>query len=103
MAFFSVQADGVLLRCLIQPQASRDEIVGLQDDRLKIRIAAPPVDGKANAQLIRFLAGHFNLPRAQIEVLRGESGKRKTVKLHQLTTLPLCLHALLTATTDTPT
>lgn len=91
MTFFTVQGDDLLLRCLIQPKASRDEISGLQDERLKIRITAPPVDGKANTHLIRFLAGIFDVPRTRIELLNGDTGKRKTLRIHGITTLPSAL------------
>jgi hypothetical protein len=92
VTFFTLQDDALLLRCLIQPKASRDEITGVQDDRLKIRITAPPVDGKANAHLIRYLSDALDVPRSRIELLNGDTGKRKTLRIAGITTLPAALH-----------
>lgn len=91
MSFFSLQDNMLVLRCLIQPKASRDEIIGIQDDRLKIRITAPPVDGKANTHLIRFLADLLDVPRTRIELLNGDTGKRKTLRIPDMTSLPAIL------------
>lgn len=88
MPFASQQGSDWLLHCLVQPRASRDEIVGVQDGRLKLRIKAPPVDGEANAQLVQFLASACNIPRSRIEIVSGETGKRKTVRLRQVDALP---------------
>lgn len=65
----------------VVPRASQSRIVGLHDGRLKIQLAAPPVDGAANAALVDLLADALAVPRAQIEVLRGHTGKRKTVRI----------------------
>lgn len=91
MSFFSLQDNTLVLRCLIQPKASRDEIIGVQDDRLKIRITAPPVDGKANTHLIRFLSDLLDVPRTRIELLNGDTGKRKTLRIPNMTSLPAVL------------
>ena len=84
-----VSADGVMIKLHIQPQASRTEISGEYGDgkavRLKIRIAAPPVDGEANQELIRFLKKLTNVPRARIRILRGETSKSKDVLLEGVT------------------
>lgn len=73
------------------PRASKSRVVGLHDDRIKIQIAAPPVDGAANAELLKFLAGVLNVPRSQLSLVAGESGKRKTVSVTGVT----CDHASL--------
>ena len=65
----------------VQPKASRDEIVGPYGDSLKIRITAPPVDGKANAHLIKYLAKLFGVPRASISLLSGSSGRDKRLRI----------------------
>lgn len=94
MSFFTLQDSTLTLRCLIQPKASRDEIIGVQDERLKIRITAPPVDGKANAHLIRYLSDVLDLPRSRIELLNGDTGKRKTLRITGLERLPGILEQL---------
>lgn len=69
------------LRVIVQPRASRTEIVGEVDGRLKIRLKAPPVDGAANDELLRFLSRLIDLPRSRIEIASGSTGKRKTLHL----------------------
>jgi uncharacterized protein (TIGR00251 family) len=76
------QADGTaLLEVLVQPRASREGLSGIVDGRLKIRLTAPPVDGEANAALVDFLARGLGLSRSQVEIVRGQTGRRKTVRL----------------------
>ena len=71
----------VLLQIWVQPGAARSGFAGLHGDRLKIRICAPPVDGKANEELVRFLSKALGLPRSQVEVSAGASARGKTVRL----------------------
>jgi hypothetical protein len=79
-AWLRAAAGGILVDVLVQPRASRTEIAGVHGDRLKVRIAAPPVDGLANEELCRFLASALDLPRRQVTVEVGESSRRKTVR-----------------------
>lgn len=72
---------GVELSLLIQPRASRTRVVGEHDGRLKIQVAAPPVEGEANAALIEFLSGCLGVPRRQVELLAGDTGRRKRVRV----------------------
>lgn len=65
----------------VQPLAKQTEIVGWHSDAIKIRLAAPPVDGKANDELIEFLARRLALPRAALRVVRGERSRRKAAQL----------------------
>jgi uncharacterized protein (TIGR00251 family) len=75
----SERPDGVALALYVQPRASRTRIVGLHDGRLKVALAAPPVDGKANKALTVFLAGLLGVSRSSLRLLSGESGRRKTL------------------------
>jgi uncharacterized protein (TIGR00251 family) len=79
--WFEDRAEGVVLRLQIQPKASRSEVVGLHGEppRLKIRVAAPPVDGAANEELAEFLGRRLRIPKSRVLILRGESGKTKDV------------------------
>jgi len=63
----------------IQPGAKRTELVGLHGDALKLRLAAPPVDGKANAALIAFFAEQLKVPRAAISLEAGAASRRKRI------------------------
>lgn len=65
MSAVSPCADGLVLRLYIQPKASRDSIVGLHGDELKVAITAPPVDGRANAHLTKYLAKQFRVAKSQ--------------------------------------
>jgi uncharacterized protein (TIGR00251 family) len=71
----------VSLTVHIQPSARRNEIVGLQGEALKIKVAAPPVDNKANAALIDFLSETLGLPKSAIAIRHGATSRRKLVQL----------------------
>jgi uncharacterized protein (TIGR00251 family) len=75
------QADGALLDLAVIPNAKRSQLAGLHDGALRVRLAAPPVDGAANEALQRWLADEVGLPKSQVQLLRGASGRRKRVKL----------------------
>ena len=63
MSAVTVNDDGLVLRLYIQPKASRDSIVGLHGDEVKVAITAPPVDGQANSHLVKFLGKQFRVAR----------------------------------------
>jgi len=76
------EADGgVRVEILVQPRASRTRAVGEHDGRLKIQVAAPPVDGAANEELVSFLAESLGIPKRDVTIVAGETGRRKTVLL----------------------
>jgi len=73
---------GSALFVFVTPRSKRTEIVGLrEDDTLHIRLAAPPIAGKANRELIRFLAEFLAVPPSQIEIVAGASGRKKLVSI----------------------
>ena len=74
-------AEGVTLTLHIQPGAKKSEIAGLHGDALKIRLAAPPVDGKANAALIAFVAERLGLSKSLVELKSGQTSRRKVLLL----------------------
>jgi hypothetical protein len=74
-------AGGVEIDVLVSPRASKDRIVGPHQERLKIAVAAPPVDGEANDALVRFIAGALSVPRRAVTLVRGSSGRRKTIRV----------------------
>lgn len=75
------QGEQLLLDVLVAPRASRTRVMGVHDGRLKIQLAAPPVDGQANEALIRFVADTLGIARAQVEIVGGPASRRKTVRL----------------------
>ena len=82
------EGDELWLDLFIQPKASRDQIQGLHGDELKVAITAPPVDGQANSHLIKYLAKQFKVAKGQIQIVRGELGRHKTVTVHAPKQLP---------------
>jgi uncharacterized protein len=75
-------ADGsITLEIHAQPAAKQTGVAGVHGGALKIRLAAPAVDGKANAELTRFLAAAFGVPQRNVRLVRGETGRRKTVRI----------------------
>jgi uncharacterized protein len=72
---------GVKLTLFIQPKASKNEIIGPHNGALKVKITAPPIDGKANAALVEFLSETLGIPKRQIEILKGETGRNKSVEV----------------------
>jgi len=78
-------SDGrLVLRLHVQPRASRSELTGLHGERLKLRLAAPPVEGRANEALIAFMAETLGLKRQQLELVRGLQGRDKDLVLSGL-------------------
>lgn len=70
---------GVQLQLHVQPGASRTGIAGLHGDALKVRVAAPPAEGRANRELLDYLTELLGVARARIALVKGETGRRKTV------------------------
>ena len=77
---------GVRLQVRVQPRASRSELAGLYAGRVRIRLAAPPVDGGANEELERFLARLLSVPRRAVSLTAGHSSRQKTVVVLGVTT-----------------
>ena len=71
----------LVLEVRVQPRASRSEFAGLHGDRVRVRLQAPPVDGRANAALIELLAAAFDVPRARVTIEHGLSGRDKRVRI----------------------
>ncbi len=74
-------ANGVRLRVRVQPSASRSEILGRHGDTIRIRLASPPVDGKANAALTRLLSEVLHVPRRAVTLRAGEGSRSKVVEV----------------------
>ena len=70
---------GIILSCHVQPNASRTAAVGMYGEELKITLKTPPVDGRANQELCRFFADCFDLPGRSVQLLSGQTSRRKRV------------------------
>lgn len=71
--------EGAVLSLRVVPRADRNAVQGVQGDALKIRLQAPPVDNKANVELVRFLADALEVPGARLTLLAGATGRNKRV------------------------
>ncbi len=73
--------DGFLIDVLVQPRASRPRIGPVRQERLVVAVSAPPVDGAANRAVVELVADALDLARSQVAVVRGESSRRKTLRV----------------------
>lgn len=88
MGYLRRDGEDLLISVYVQPRASRDEIAGPYGDALRIRVAAPPVDGAANEALCRFIAGLCGVAKRAVSVDSGDTGRRKTVRVHRPVRVP---------------
>jgi hypothetical protein len=72
----------VLISVYIQPNSSKNEICGEHDGMLKVKIASPAVDGKANKELVKFMAEYLGIKKKDISIKSGETSRRKVLELH---------------------
>ncbi|HVZ75208.1 MAG TPA: DUF167 family protein [Polyangia bacterium] len=78
-------AGALVLDVLVQPRASRAGVGPVVGERLRVSVTAPPVDGQANAAVVEALAAAFGVRRAAVSIVRGETGRRKTVRIAGVT------------------
>jgi len=71
----------ILLKVYLQPKSSKNEIVGPYRDGIKVKVTAPPIEGKANEALIRFLAKEFEISPSCIEIIKGLHSREKTLRM----------------------
>lgn len=83
--------DTLLLDVLISPRASRNQVAGVQDGRLKLRVTGAPVEGKANAAVAAYLAKAFGVPRSQVTLVSGSKGRKKRLAVNAPRRLPAWL------------
>jgi len=70
-----------IVKIYLQPKASKNEIVGPYRDGIKVKVTAPPIEGKANETLIRFLAKELRISPSSIEIIKGQHSREKTVRI----------------------
>ena len=83
MSFYRWDGEDLILDCHLQPKASKDEFAGLHGDRLKIRLTAPPVEGKANAHLQTFLAKAFGVAKSQVSLESSELNRHTRLRIQR--------------------
>jgi uncharacterized protein (TIGR00251 family) len=88
-SWYCWEQDSLIIQIRLQPGASRDEIIGPYGNQLKIRITAPPIEGKANAHLIRLLAKSFQISKNKVHLLSGTTSRDKRVRIEKPTKLLL--------------
>ncbi len=77
--------DGVVFKIRVVPRSSRCELVEIQEDALKIKITAPPVEGKANEECIKFIADKLGVRKSRVAIIAGHKSKKKTIAVSGLT------------------
>lgn len=90
--WYQWQGPDLILSCRLQPKVSADELVGDHGGDLKIRITAPPLDGKANTHLTRFLAKSFGVSKSQVVIEKGELSRSKRIRIHSPVKIPAKLN-----------
>ena len=78
---YSKAKDGIIIEVKVDPRSSRNEIVGVVDKTVRIKLTGPPVEGAANEQLIKLLAERFDIRKSDVIIMKGESSRHKLVKL----------------------
>ena len=86
MEWMNETSNGIELKIRAVPRASKNEIQGVHDHALKIRLTTPPIDGKANQALIKFLSKTLHISKSQVQLVRGEISRHKTVRVLGLST-----------------
>lgn len=82
MSYLAINRDGsVLIRVYVQPKASRNSIIGIHDDALKIAVTSPPVDGKANQAVAGYLAKVLGVAKRDINLSSGQTSRRKVFQV----------------------
>jgi hypothetical protein len=79
MSWHQKSAEGLVVTVRVVPRASKDEVAGVLGDSLKVRLQAPPVDGKANEMLAKFLAKALDVPIRNVSLVSGQTGRLKRV------------------------
>ncbi|MDU8925252.1 DUF167 family protein YggU [Pasteurellaceae bacterium LIM206] len=95
MAAIEQTAEGLRIRLFLQPKASKDAILGLHDDELKVSITAPPVDGAANAHLLKYFSKQCKVPKSAILIERGKFSRHKQLFIPAPKHIPDEIKALL--------
>ena len=81
LSFIKTEKEYFVIRLRVIPNAKKSEIIGVLEDALKIKISSVPVEGKANAQIIKFFSDYLNISKSKLEIISGEKNKNKLLKI----------------------
>jgi len=81
---FKIRGNDIIVKVRIVPGSSKNKIVGVYNDALKITVTAPPVEGKANKKCIIYLAKYFDIAKSKIEIISGQTSKNKLIKIYDI-------------------
>ena len=81
---FKITGNDIKVKVKIVPGSSKNKIIGAYNNALKISIAAPPAEGKANKKCITYLAKYFDVAKSKIEIISGQTGKNKLIKIYDI-------------------
>ncbi len=95
MSFIKITDHVVTLHVVLVPKSSRDSIMGVLGEELKITITAPPIDGQANAYLCKYLSKLFKATKTNVKILRGETNKHKVIEITNYGQIPSVIQELL--------
>lgn len=90
-SWYRWEGDNLQLRLRVQPRGGSDRFIAPHGDHYKVRITAPPVDGKANAHLLRFLARAFGVSRSQVTLINGDTNRNKVFRIEKPAKFPIPL------------
>jgi uncharacterized protein (TIGR00251 family) len=82
--YFKITGNDIIIKVKIVPGSSKNKIIGVYNDSLKITITALPVEGKANKKCIAYLAKYFNISKSKIEIISGQISKNKFIKIYDI-------------------
>ena len=82
--YFKITGNDIIIKVKIAPGSSKNKIIGVYNDSLKITIIAPPVEGKANKKCIAYLAKYFDIAKSKIEIISGKNSKNKLIKIYDI-------------------
>ncbi|MGI6680376.1 MAG: DUF167 domain-containing protein [Bdellovibrionota bacterium] len=83
--FISEKDGDIIISCYIQPGASKTRFCGIFNESLKLQVACPPVDGKANNEVIKFLSKAFKISKSGVNIIKGEKQRLKSIKISNFT------------------
>ena len=81
---FKIAGNDIIIKVKIIPGSSKNKIIGIYADTLKIAITSPPVEGKANKKCISYLSKHFDIAKSKIEILSGKNSRNKLIKIYDI-------------------